>query len=91
MSEGEKPLRKKMGLGRGLDALEHRSAVDECFLDVEAPDVDRLLSVLGVGDRRLQELLEWTGGGLPRQVEDADSLLDVLAADQVDHEPNLLR
>ena len=46
---------------RRADALGHRPAVDEDLLDVEPVHVHVILAVLGVGDRRLQALLDVAG------------------------------
>src|SRR5262249_23171329 len=50
---------------------------------------DELVVVLGVGDRRLQQLQPRLGGAARREREDRARLGDVLAADVVAHQPRL--
>src|SRR3954454_17205373 len=60
-------------------------------VDVEDAQVfaDELVVVLGVGHSRLEQLQPGLGGAARREGEDGASLLDVLAADVVAHEPRL--
>src|SRR3954454_3497319 len=60
-------------------------------VDVEDAQVfaDELVVVLGVGHSRLEQLQPGLGGAARREGEDGASLLDVLPADVVAHEPRL--
>src|SRR5688572_25339041 len=76
-------------LGAGLEALEEGAALDHDGLHLERVDIGAVV-VLGVGDRRLEELAHQRRALLRRVGEDADRLIDRLAADHVGDEPALL-
>src|SRR5215218_3736642 len=76
-------------LGARREALQRRALLDVDRLDLELVDVGAVV-VLGVGDRRLERLLDDPGGALLREVEDVDRLVDLLAAHQVGDEPALV-
>src|SRR5258708_4885736 len=76
-------------LGTRLEALEEHAALDVDRLYLERVDVGTIV-VLGVGDRRLEELAH-DGRGLLRRVrKDAHRLVDGLAADHVRHQAPFL-
>src|SRR6188508_582190 len=77
-------------LGARLEALEEHAALDVDGLHLQRVDVGAVV-VLGVGDRRFQQLLHQPGALLRRVGEDVDRLVDRLAADQVRDQPALLR
>src|SRR5512135_133285 len=88
-----RPLLDPVGptLGRRTDPLGDRAAVDLDPRDVEgvAVHVGRLL--LGVGDRRAQDLLEDGADLLPlAEAQDGQGLADGALGDEVGHEPALL-
>src|SRR3954470_12712170 len=76
-------------LGARREALQRRALLDVDRLDLELVDVGAVV-VLGVGDRRLERLLDDPGGALLREVEDVDRLVDLLAADEVGDQPALV-
>src|SRR5688572_10895309 len=76
-------------LGAGLEALEECTALDHDGLHLERVDIGAVV-VLGVGDRRLEELAHQGGALLRRVGKDADRLIDRLAADHVRDQPALL-
>src|SRR5688500_4367886 len=76
-------------LGAGLEALEEGAALDHDGLHLERVDIGAVV-VLGVGDRRLEELAHQGRALLRRVGKDIDRLVDRLAADHVGHQPALL-
>src|SRR5579875_574477 len=72
------------------EALDRRTLVGVRRLDDEVL-ADELMVVLGVGDRRLEQLAPVTGDRPRRDSEDSSRLLHRLAADVVAHEPRLTR
>src|SRR5579875_1542836 len=72
------------------EALDRRTLVGVHRLDDQVL-ADELVIVLGVGDRRLEQLAPVTGDRPWRDSEDSSGLLDGLAADVVTHEPRLAR
>src|SRR3954469_11555395 len=74
--------------GTRAEALERRTLVGVHGLDPQLL-ADELVVVLGVGDRRLQQLQPRLGGAAGREREDRARLDDVLAADVVAHQPRL--
>ena len=76
-------------LGAGGEALQRRALLDVDRLDLQFVDVGAVV-VLGVGDRRLQRLLDDAGGLLLRERQDVERLVDLLAADQVGHQTALV-
>src|SRR6185436_4747899 len=76
-------------LGARVKAFLERAALDVDRLHLERVDV-RAVVVLGVGDRRLEELLDQRRARLGRVGEDVDRLVDLLAAHEVRHQPALL-
>src|SRR5438067_13174502 len=77
-------------LGARLKALEEHAALDVDRLHLQRVDVGAVV-VLGVGDRRLEQLLHDAGALLRRVGEDAHRLVDRLAADQIGDQAALLR
>src|SRR5712692_8095867 len=77
-------------LGARLEALEKHAALDEDGLHLEGVDVSAVV-VLGIGDRRFEQLAHDRGAFLRREGEDAHRLVDGLAADEIGHQPALLR
>src|SRR3954469_20010829 len=73
-----------------LEALEEHAALDENGLHLECVDVGAVV-VLGIGDRRLKQLLHQPGTLVRRVGEDVDRLVDGLAADQVADQAPFLR
>lgn len=73
------------------EALEDSGRVNEDGLDVEISvfDVCALVLLLPVIDSREEEFLEAERGVLFRELEDAESLINLLAADEVSNELHL--
>ena len=69
---------------RSVAAFLHLDAGDAQFVDVGA------VVVLGIGDRRLERLLDDSGRLLLRETEDVQRLVDRFAANQVGDQPPLL-
>ena len=76
----------------GPDAALHRRAVvGVAGRHVEALDVAaEAVLLLAVRHRRTQHLGHVAGHGLPRELQGGERRVDVLAADQVEHQPRLL-
>src|SRR4051812_43703693 len=74
--------------GAGPVALEGGALVGVHVEDAQL-FADELVVVLGIGHGRLEQLQPRLGGAARREGEDGASLLDVLAADVVAHQPRL--
>src|SRR2546425_1952738 len=72
-----------------LHALHRGAAVGHRVDDAEVVEVAYLVVVLGVGDRRAEDLLDDPGRGPRRVLERRECLADRLSADLVQHEPRL--
>ena len=72
------------------EALHDQRLADKGLGDDEIVDIE-IVVVLGVGDRALQGLLDIAGDPLARELEVGERLLDLLAADQLRQEVQLLR
>src|SRR5690349_15833435 len=72
------------------EAAQRVGLVDVDRLDPELVDV-RALVVLGVGDRRLEHLLDDARALLRAEREDVERAVDRQAADEIGDEPSLLR
>ena len=70
--------------------FQDRTAVDEDLLDVEALEIEILVTVLSVGYRRPHELFDRPGRSLLGVLEDRDCLIDAPTSDEVDDQPHLL-
>src|SRR5687768_15971462 len=77
-------------LGTRLEALEKRAALDGDDLHLERVDVGAVV-VLGIGNRRFEQLADDRRALLRRIGEDVDRLVDGLAADQIRDQTSLLR
>src|SRR5256885_4762046 len=77
-------------LGARLEAFQEHAALDVDRLHLQRVDIGAIV-VLGVGDRRLEQLLHDAGALLRRVGEDAHRLVDRLAADQIGDQAALLR
>src|SRR5690242_9192794 len=73
-----------------VEALQGEGPPDRRLLDVELVDVE-LVVVLGVGDRRLQHLLDVLGDAARREAELGQRPVGALAADHLRHEIELAR
>src|SRR6187431_3315370 len=76
-------------LGAGGEALERGTLFDVDGLDLQLVDVGTVV-VLGVGDRRLEHLLDDHSGLLLRELQNIERLIDLLAADQVSDQTALV-
>src|SRR5262249_36560806 len=74
----------------GVEALHHQSLADMGLGDDEIVDVE-LVVVLRVGDRRLEALAHLLGDALAREFEIGERGRDLLAADQLRQQIELLR
>src|SRR5438132_5700544 len=74
----------------GVKALHDKGPADRRLLDVEAIDIE-LVIVLGVGDRRLQYLLDVLRDAAPRKGQFGERLVGILAADRLRDEVELAR
>src|SRR5215471_4554853 len=74
----------------GVETLDHQALADVGLRDDEIVDVE-LVVVLGVGDRRLQALAHVLGDSLARELEIGERGRDLLAADQLGQQVELLR
>src|SRR5579872_722023 len=75
----------------GADTLLARSFVDVGFRDDELVDVDVFGFVLHVGDGGVQHLLDDRRDALVGIAQRGAGVIGLLPADQVDHQPRLLR
>src|ERR1700732_1636800 len=73
-----------------VKALHDKGPADRRLLDVEAIDVE-LVVVLGVGDRRLQDLLDVMGDAATGKGQFGERLRRVLAADRLRDQVELAR
>src|SRR5262245_34052064 len=74
----------------GVETLDHQALADMGLRHDEIVDVE-LVVVLGVGDRRLQALAHVLGNALARELEVGERGRDLLAADQLRQQVELLR
>src|SRR5215510_5230905 len=74
----------------GVETLDHQALADMGLGDDQVVDVE-LVVVLGVGDRRLQALAHVLGDSLARELEIGERRRDLLAADQLGQQVELLR
>ena len=74
--------------GPGAEPLEGRALVGEAGRDIELLG-GLIVVVHGVGDSRTQHLVDLVGGQPLREEQDLTRLGDVLASDQVEHDPGL--
>jgi hypothetical protein len=86
-------VRLKTGVARpcarGRKTLPGRAFVDVGLLHEELVDVDAA-PVLGVRDGRLERLRDDLRAALRRELEDAERLFDLAAADEIDDQARLL-
>src|SRR5688572_17386985 len=75
--------------GARMEAPLEGTTLDVDLFHLEGVDI-RAVVVLGIGDRRLEQLLHQRRAALGREREDADRLVDLLAAHEVRNQPALL-
>ena len=85
--------RRGTALRRSTPALQSRTLVHVCFLDVEVVDIDDSAIVLRllarVRDGAAQRLVDDLGALLLAELKNRTRLVHLLAANQVDHQPHL--
>src|SRR5216684_3141791 len=87
------PLLNAVGTShrRRLDTLLARPLIDVNLRDHQLVGVEVLFLALGVRNRRAHQLLQVLRARFLREAQDLQSFLDLLAAHEVDYEPDLLR
>ena len=81
---------RRAAAAAGMEALHDKSPADRRLLDEEAVDVE-LVVVLGIGDRRLQHLLDVLRDAPAEKVSSASADGGGLAADRLGDEVELAR
>ena len=81
--------RKAPALGAGVETAQHRPLVHVDARHLELVDVGALV-VFGIGDRRLERLLDDPGALLGTERQDVQRLVDGLATDEIGDQPALL-
>src|SRR5262249_61102326 len=74
----------------GMETLDHQRLADMRLGHDEIVDIEVVI-VLGIGDRRLQALAHLAGDALVRKLEIGKRACDLLAADELRDEIELLR
>src|SRR3954447_15334836 len=80
---------RRTAAGAGGEPLHRDALADRRLGDDEAVDVE-IVVVLGIGDRRGEHLADIDGHRLGREGEDVESVLGLLAADELSDEVELL-
>ena len=83
-------MRARAAAAARREALDHQRLADMRLGDDEIVDVE-IVIVLGIGDRRFQALPDVLGDALARKLQIGERSRDLLAADQLRDEIELLR